>query len=304
MAKKRKIMVYTCRHLGDAICLASAVQQCRKEHPEISFRYKGDYGDIFGGLDLGEWDDNDGVETEIYSVQYRSHNTPDNRAQGGNLVDGMTASLARWLGVDITPPHVPSTMIDSVIENDVKKAHPEKYIVINTNCQSCSTIKGYPWWGEVLRQLVKAGHRPILIGGKDERDIKGDFGEIEGVEDLRGKTVYHELFALVKNASLVISPPSAVIHIAAATKTPSICITGAREPIGLTDYPLCYHIHTVCPAGHLYNKSRGCMHFRVPCERSVEIHGRVYPLCMACIPAENVIEVAGRIVGEKRRGRK
>ena len=298
------IEISTCNHLGDALCLTAAAWNAREEFGDaIALRYAGNYGDVFRGLDLGDWPE--GAEpTHRYRVEYRSHNTPDDRAQAGNLCEGLTLSLARWMAsappVEGWSPRIIHTkhtapvvaLTEAEVEEMAALATDSMLVLANTNCQGRSSIKAYPWWGEVVRQLCKRGYAVALTGGPAEADIRGDLGSLpEGCVDLRGKTTARQLVALCRLAACVVSPPSSLIHAAAAVECPAVCVCGAREPTGLTAYPLTRHLHSVCIGAHLYNHARGCMHFRVErCERAVTVHGRRYASCMACIPAEAVAE--------------
>ena len=291
------IEITTCDHLGDALCLTAAAMNAREEFGDaVALRYAGRYGEVFEGLDLGDWPEG-APPTHRYSVQYRSHHTPDDRAQAGNLCEGLTASLARWMGLEIPARHTrPVVSLDpSEVDaaEEIVSDIQAQLVLANTNCQGRSSVKGYPWWGEVVRQLCKRGYCVALIGGPAEADIRADLGPLPlECVDLRGKTTARRLAALCRVAACAVSPPSSLIHAAAAMECPAVCVCGAREPTGLTAYPCVRHVHSVCVCGGaLYNHARGCMHFRVDrCERVVGWRGRAYAGCMACIPAEVVVE--------------
>ena len=309
------IELTTCNHLGDALCLTAAAMNAREEFGDaIALRYSGNYGEVFEGLDLGDWPDGE-EPTHRYRVEYRSHNTPDDRAQAGNLCEGLTLSLARWMASappveGWSPRIIPTTHTAPVVSLDPSECDAAEALVAdiraplvlaNTNCQPRSDIKGYPWWGEVVRQLCGRGYYVALTGGPAEADIHGDLGTLpEGCVDLRGKTTARQLVALCRVSACVVSPPSSLIHAAAATDTKAVCVCGAREPTGLTAYPLTRRVHSVCIGQRLYNHARGCMHFRLDrCERGATVHGRRYAQCMACIPAEVVVDaVAEAVAGD------
>jgi len=297
MAKMR-IELTTCDHLGDALCLTAAMINAREEFGDaVSLRYAGRHGEVFRGLDLGDWPE-DAPPTHRYSVQYRSHGTRDDRAQAGNLCEGLTASLARWMGREIPAWHTAPVVALSEAEvtaavDALAPITAGPLVLANTNCQGRSSIKGYPWWGEVVRQLCQRGYAVALTGGPADADIRADLGPLPlECLDLRGKTTARQLVALCRVARCVVSPPSSLIHAAAAMDCPAVCVCGAREPTGLTAYPGVRHVHSVCVCGgKLYNHARGCMAFRTErCGRAVGWRGRAYAGCMACIPAEAVVE--------------
>lgn len=299
---KRQIIVSTWRHLGDAIALATACVAVRKRNPEISFKYEGFYQDVFDGLDMGEWDEK--AEAEKVAVHYGDYGADEKKAENGNIVEGFIVNIEKTLHIEAEHLTTPVITVGKEEMEWAKKTVPADAVIVNTNCQNCSTTKAYPWWGEVLKRLVAEGYKPILIGGQEERDVKGDFGAVEGVIDLRGKTDIKQLFALAKVARIIISPPSSIIHVGAALCKKCICLTGAREAVGLTKYPTVHHLDSVCVIwNRLFNRHRGCMGHKVEgCERRVEIRGRYYPYCLACISAESIIEEAKRLA--KPRGEK
>ena len=148
--------------------------------------------------------------------------------------------------------------------------------------------KAYPYYQEIVdsRPDIKF----IQIGGAEERDITSD---LTGVLDARGKTTVKELIGLVSHAKWVISPPSAVVHIASAfPNVKTIVLSGAREPVELTQYPNTTHLTSMCPDG--WHRNKGCMKFFMrpvdsrTCIRAHMEKGRKYPQCMCDIKKEDV----------------
>lgn len=292
--------VTTCNHLGDALCLSAALANLRRVKPDWRVWYAGAYRDVFRGT---PWEQADGERPELQvRCEYRDFGITDTTAEAGSLCDGLTLSLARRLGLDIPPvDRAPVVRLDGT-ERERAERHPAAGgILLNTNCQTCSTVKWYPWWPEVCRLLPDA--RFFLTGGREGRDLRDGSRFPANVTDLRGATSCRELLALAAVCSCAVSPPSSLVHAAAAFNRPTVVVTGAREPTMLTDYPRAKHLHSIClPARYAprYDLRRGCLHFRTDdprsCEHTVAVHWRNAAMCMACIAPETVAEAIRRAI--------
>ena len=83
---------------------------------------------------------------------------------------------------------------------------------------------------ELIRRLVRDGHRVVLTGAPDARE-KAIAGRIlaeaqPGVTDLSGQLTLRELAALTSRARLFFGVDSAPMHIAAAVGTPVVALFG------------------------------------------------------------------------------
>lgn len=291
----RKILLRTHNHLGDIVILSGAAHHFRAAHPEYIFTNDSRYREVFQNspdFDLGG-----GWEGKPVTVDYRLHGGNEHTGNHGSLVNGALWAICRGLG--LPPPEIDDSRCCYLPEP--KASIPDEWrgvIVLNANCQECSTVKLYPYWQRVVASLPQ--HRFALIGGTEARDI---CAEVAGpsVLNLRGKTSYQQLFRLVKEASLVVSPSSAVVHIASAYGVPCLCVSGASEPVALTRYPNVRHLWGECEGRRCrYDEHHGCRHFRAredSCERTLAIDGRTYARCIASLPSERVSEaIAGMLL--------
>ena len=277
------ISVATYRHLGDSLGLMCAIANARLACPELDIRYCGGYPDILLGTDIPAT----GRPPDI-RCHYMDFGASEQTASTGTLCSGLTDSLARHLGreVKLVIPHPPVKLCPH--EFPLHKGA----IVVNTNCQSCSTTKGYPRWREVLEGLEG---EVVLMGGREERDIREDFKSLpSNVLDLRGATSVRDLFRLVAWASCIVTPPSGVVHLSAGFGTPCVVLSGAREPVAHSGYPNTRHLSSCCPADSGRGRERGCMIHKVganeACGCVARVGGRDYAACMAAIRTEDVIE--------------
>lgn len=281
-----KILLKTYNHLGDTVCLTAALRNAKAAYPHFSFAYQGNYADVF--LNNPDLDDFDQSKADaVFEIGYRPF--PQRYPTGGNLCErqslALSIELSRFTG----------RMFDVVVKrpviclsDDEKKDSPGigAYCVLNANCQKCAEVKGYPHWQQVID--ARPDITFIQVGGNETRDITTN---LKRVVDARGRTSIRKLFSLVSHAESVLSPSSAVVHIAAAFPgVKAFCLTGAREPTALTAYPNVRHFHTTCGE---YCENHGCMKFNLQvnekkCQSVMTVDGRKYARCMFDISPKEV----------------
>jgi len=94
----------------------------------------------------------------------------------------------------------------------------------------------------VARHLTAAGHRILVTGSTDERDLALHVASAAGLDTAAAPTTgLVELAGLVARARLVISGDTGVAHLATAYQTPSVTLFGPMSPArwGPPDRP--YH---------------------------------------------------------------
>jgi ADP-heptose:LPS heptosyltransferase len=85
----------------------------------------------------------------------------------------------------------------------------------------------------LARELTARGHRVVLTGSADERDLTRRVAHLAGLPDdavLAGRTDLAELAALVADGRLVVSGDTGVAHLATAYGTPSVVLFGPVSP--------------------------------------------------------------------------
>lgn len=282
-----KIMLHTNNHLGDVVIMSAVIANLKACYPDIEFGIdtKPCYMDVFNNnpfisyLNPYECDYN--LECVYAPFSQRT-------ANGGSCIKAFTRNA--FNSVNMVLGRNEFCMVKTTADLYPEKTENKygEYCIINANCQKCSETKAYPWYQDIVdsRPDIKF----IQIGGAEERDITSD---LTRVIDLRGKTTVKELIALTMHAKWVISPPSAVVHIASAfPNVKTIVLSGAREPVELTQYPNTTHLTSVCVDG--WHRNKGCMKFFMrkidsrTCERAIIEKGRKYPQCMHRIKKEDV----------------
>jgi ADP-heptose:LPS heptosyltransferase/GT2 family glycosyltransferase len=140
---------------------------------------------------------------------------------------------------------------------------------------------------EVAGLLMERGVRIVLVGGPDAYHLPCDL-------DLRGKTSFHQLAALMTKATLFVGIDSAPMHLAMAARKPVVAVFGMIDPLHrLSGDVLC--IGVTAPKNEV--GCLGCHHY-LPAPRVVSECFREpskTPLCMEKLRVEDVmraIEVA------------
>ncbi len=118
----------------------------------------------------------------------------------------------------------------------IRHPHPklidQPYIVLNpwTSCQSRNYDSKR--FAIAARQLAEiTGWKVLVTGVEKDRDRSGIVLEVLGNNaiDLIGKTSLSELAALIANAKLMLSNNTSTMHIADATRTPSVILFAGTE---------------------------------------------------------------------------
>lgn len=129
---------------------------------------------------------------------------------------------------------------------DVASFQPSSQLYTVIACGAQHYTKQIPV--ERLEKLCSNIEAPVLLLGD-----KNDFNRIESsgmemgsnVYNLCGKTSIVELAALVRDAAVVVTPDTAIMHIAAAFERPVVAIWGATDPLFGFSAFRCKHVDFV-----------------------------------------------------------
>lgn len=123
-------------------------------------------------------------------------------------------------------------------------AFGDKYVVIFPGASNPARMWASERFVTIAVQLYQAtGWTIVIAGGKGEAVICTNIQQAlisQGVEtvNLAGQTTLLELINILKQASMLISNETSAIHIAVATRTPSVCILGGGHYGRFTPYSL------------------------------------------------------------------
>lgn len=214
-----------------------------------------------------------------------SKNTP-------HIIEGTTKHIAGEINL-----HIPIRYRDPVIYADLpeERRFPFPYVILNTGWQNSAPAK--KWLKKNWERLIQLcpDVQFIQIGQKANHAEP-----LAGCMDLIDKTARKDLIHLVRDASCVISPPSGVIHIAAAFHVPFLSLAGGREPHNLAHYPCGVTLSTVGTMQCCKNGGCRCKGFdegERQCKNIVtDENGEQMGACMEKITPEIVCEILCKLI--------
>jgi len=137
----------------------------------------------------------------------------------------------------------------------------------------------------LITLILQHSKAPVSIAGSaDEKETANYLVEklpAGAVNNLTGKTSLNQLIELIGNAVLVISNETSAVHIAAAVKTPSVCVLGGGHFGRFAPYPISIEASPVC----LYEKM-DCYNCNWNCIYHTPENG-TFP-CVAAVSVEKV----------------
>ncbi|ENU1228383.1 MULTISPECIES: lipopolysaccharide core heptosyltransferase RfaQ [Providencia] len=110
------------------------------------------------------------------------------------------------------------------------------YVVIQPTARQIFKCWDNEKFSAVIDALQSRGYQVVLTSGPSKEDLEcineiANGCQTKPVTELAGKTSFPELGALIAHAALFIGVDSAPMHIAAAVKTPIVCLFGATNHI-------------------------------------------------------------------------
>lgn len=104
------------------------------------------------------------------------------------------------------------------------------FIAIHAGCRR---EKHYPHFDDVAKELVRRGHRVVLLGELADSALRDEPGKLA---NLCGLDLWQTI-ALLRDARLFIGPDSSFMHAAGAWNVPSLALFGPTPAFWATPYP-------------------------------------------------------------------
>ncbi len=145
------------------------------------------------------------------------------------------------LGQDQYVSSVPKLPVLCALPSKLKIDNP--YIVIVPGASWEARAWPIEYFAELINGLGKGNSKTfVLCGALNEWALCENLRTLcpnSDIQNLAGQTALVQLIEIIRSAELTIANESAAIHIAAATETPSVCITGGGHygrfmPYGVT----------------------------------------------------------------------
>ena len=140
-------------------------------------------------------------------------------------------------------PHVYLTDDERGWVNQIRQYYDfeGKFFVINAGSKNDVPLKQYPYYQDIVNELVQDGVVCVQIGSEEHNHIP-----LENVINLVGKTTLRELIRLTYHCVGGIGPITFLQHLCGALEKPYWCLAGGRESsTWLCQYPRQQTFHTV-----------------------------------------------------------
>ena len=229
----------------------------------------------------------------------REHNLTAWEVGCPNIIEGVTAAAALDLGVKI--PVVVRRPYIWCRPDPAGNGIEGKYIVFNAGWQGSAPTKR--WARENWEKLVATGDalgvKFVQVGQR-----KNHSDPIPGAVDLIDRTPLPRLLRIIRDAACVIAPPTGIVHIAAAYRTPVILLAGGREPPTLAAYDGFTVLSACgremdccrtagCHRNHFGGGEKECGFF------SPDVQGEPVAACMTGITPEAVIDALRKVIAKQ-----
>ncbi len=254
MGATRKLILRCPLSPGDIVMLTAAVRDLHRCYPG---RFQTDVRTHCHAL----WDHNPQLtslsetapDVEVIDCDYPLINRCNQ--EPWHCLHGFIDFLNRRLGLQVRPTEFRGDIHLSALEKSwLSQVHEllgqdMPFWIVSAGGKYDATVK---WWPRERYQAVVDHFKRILLFVQ-----VGSLGHhhprLRGVLDLRGRTDLRQLVRLVYHSHGVLSPVTALMHLAAAVETksgllaqrPCVVIAGGREPVHWEAYPHHQFIHTI-----------------------------------------------------------
>lgn len=175
---------------------------------------------------------------------------------------------------------------------------PESYILIMPGASWLPRAWPSADFIDLIKQLSAIqDYAIILCGGPDEVSLCSQISTLcpnSRVVNLAGQTTLIELIEIVRGATLLIANESSAIHIAAATDTPSVCITGGGHFGRFMPYPA--YQTSDCRLPWVASHQMSCFGCKWKCQ--FELSSEQTVPCVSNIPLTTVLNAALSALGQ------
>lgn len=167
-----------------------------------------------------------------------------------HIIEGTTNTFGYDTGFIISTEHTRPIVWCNTLPN---RLIDEPYVLFRAGWQPSAITKKWArsYWEKLIELCPEIKFVQVGKTSCNEVPIPGAVNCIDKTEEMR------DLFTLVRDSELVISPPSGIIHIAGAFKKPNILLAGGREPSSLNAYPETISFSS-CGGSLECCKSKGC----------------------------------------------
>jgi ADP-heptose:LPS heptosyltransferase len=198
----------------------------------------------------------------------------------------LNAAFVRALGLTSFQSALPEITQRFELPEHLKITEP--YFVIAPGASWAPKMWPAENFAEVAREIHRTrGLKLVLCGTPAERHICHEVETSSGLQaiNLAGQTTLCDMVEILRNAQLLVANDSAAVHIATATKTPTVCILGGGHFGRFLPYAP-ENNQCICSSIAVFNQM-SCYGCNWRCE-FVSIHNSRVP-CVEFVDAEKIL---------------
>jgi len=273
--KKKEIFVSRPSALGDVLLCTPALREFKQQNPNIKIHFFTHYEDLVRGLpyidsvspyDQRPWD----------SIEFSYENSiPPIRHIAKIFGDQLNINVANTVPDCI----VPQKETDEIYSKFA--ALPRPWFVVSRKAGPWTPNKDWPdsHWDELVSRLLKLGS-VFEVGNSSMLTELAGFNYV----NLTGCTNVLEMVALIAMSNIYLGPISGPVHIASATKVPSVVIYGGYELASCSGYPMNINLTNELNCAPCW--------LRTPCP--------IDKKCLSEISSDRVFDAVLTILGRKK----
>lgn len=237
---ERNILIRTWGGLGDQVCAEPAIRYAMKHFKDCNFTLASEKPDLFQHLKFERVFDLN-YEQPLWDKYLMFTSIHDPSHISWQFFSHMLTHCVDYCSINMFRLQMP--IADREVQLGPKD--PPAYIgtdligpVVLVHAGRHWQTKTFPpkFWNAVLKELIKEGVSPILIGANTD-DNRGTVDvDPTGCVDLRNKTNLNDLMWLCKAADVVLTNDSSPLHIAAAGNAHIGFIATCKHPDYITHY--------------------------------------------------------------------
>jgi len=254
MQKPQKLVLRCPLSPGDLVLLSAAIRDLHRCYPgQFLTDVRTHCPDLWQHNPLITPLDENAAGVEVIDCEYplihRCDIVPHHSLEG--FIDFLNARLGLGIRLSAFKGHVPLAAEERAWFSQVHELTGEDtpFWLLNAGGKYDVTVK---WWSPERYQAVIDHFRGrilfVQVGQQGHHHPN-----LRGVVDLRGQTTLRQLIRLIYHAQGVLSPVTAVMHLAAAIESkvsspplrPCVVVAGGREPVHWEAYPGHQFIHTI-----------------------------------------------------------
>lgn len=221
----KNFMIYVTGGLGDAICAEPTIRYMTQKFKDVEFTIASYFPDIYRHLRVKEFIDfkaNNKPEQAYYDTHYVIRTLQNGDSLHSqfmphpfcNVIDYHSIAMIR---MELDPRDKNICLKPSKASIDAVSHLPSTIVIHPGRTWPSRTIPA-SYWNEVISILNEKGHKPIIIGGAEEKLIGTVDVDTKNLNciDVRGQLSIMQSVALLQKSTVLLSNDSSPIHMAAS----------------------------------------------------------------------------------------